>query len=98
VQYVSEENQTLNPPRPMLALTEEVGPSSLPVVVLAQVHWQSTMAGKPVTDMATSVYACKSASNPQWQVNVLTLVLWLPYGVSQLYHGYQQVMANSTQQ
>ena len=37
------------------------------------------LAGKPVTDVTTNVYARKSTSNPQWLVNVLlTPVLWLP--------------------
>ena len=48
-------------------------------VVSTQVHWQSTMAGSPVTYAPTSVYARKATSNPQWLVNVLlTPVLWLP--------------------
>ena len=62
-QYVSREDQTL------LLAHASVAP---------QVHWQSTMAGKPVTDVATSVYASKSTSNPQCRVDVLlTPVLWL---------------------
>ena len=41
------------------------------MVVSTQVHWQSTMVGKLVTDVTTSIYVRKLTSNPQWQVNVL---------------------------
>ena len=65
---------------PVLALADEVRRSFSPMVASTKVHWQSKVAGKLITDVATSVYMCKSTSNPQWWVNVLlTPVLWLPW-------------------